>query len=666
LGFGIRVPGVRISTGGVRVGPRVANIGVSYKGRVTASVGPRIGRVSISGSGARVGTGVGPLGASVGRGGLRMNGHIGPAFGSIGRSGGRVGVGVGPLWVSAGGSRGPGRSRLRTPSDRSGKIRMSDSYAQYRQDLTSSGYTRRSRDELRMAGINAAFSSAIPVLAPLQKFTRLSLKTPSHPDLANWASNWAKQLLSSQGRYALSSVPVPSPPTEEELLLLATEQLARVGTVLSDHPVLRYGFASPGIPPREDVKHWASKRVKTQAGLGGRLLRRKQLKREIDSLITDSLATFEADHVTWLKQTREFEDLLKKAMDELRDSSRKQRDELQRTRDSEEAEVLKVAKFRREEQVVALDIIERTVKLYNQGDPVITTIVLQAAFSDNEGSAAPIGIDGKDLLVLMTAPPASDVIWPESLEVRQNITVRKKSKEDRETYYSIFLLCHTVATAKEAFAVAPNIQRVKILVLDEKEGDKNPLDRPLLAVLEVDRARVEKLPNGFELLPAISKGVEAMTSWDRVRQSGNPHAIVQWIEWFESVGCRPYLDLHRTGLELLEPFEDEGFKSWSRAPRSKRPKLINVTEPAVNTSDEVQFTENLSVEDLEIMDLSADEMNTYDFWMLCALLAEHWDADEVDLAKLKEQASTLVECLYPFEESDIDWSLRTTPSTSDS
>jgi hypothetical protein len=534
---------------------------------------------------------------------------------------------------------------------------MSDSYAQYRQDLASSGGTRRNRDELRMAGINAAFSSAVPLLAPLQQFTRPTQPVSSQSDLKKWASNWARQVLSSQGRYKPSSIVIPNPPTNDELFKAATEQLSREGTKRPIHPILQQGFLNEGMPSRQQVESWAKERIKAESGLGKRLFRGGQVQSEVETLVSESMKQFESEHQIWVEQVKKFDLKVIEKSDLLRESNRKLREELQMKKDAEEVEVLKIAALRGEEQAAVQRVIDDTYKMYEQGDPTITTIVLQAAFSDNEGSAAPIGIDEKDLLVVMTAPPANDVIWPESFDAHQYITAKKKTKDDRETEYSIFLMCHTLATAKEAFAVATKIQRIKILVLDEKDGDKDPFKRPLLAALQIDRAKAASIQDGIKALPAIAAGVEAMNSWDQAVQSGNPYAIVQWVEWFESVGCKPYMDFHRTGLELLLPF-DECFGSWNDQPRSKRPKFMDFTEPATNTSDEVQVVEDLSADDLEVLDLSAEEMNTPDFWMLCALLAENWDADEVDLPALKERASEMVACLYPFEESDVDWSTR--------
>jgi len=656
MGFGIRVPGVRISTRGVRVGPRMANVRVSYKGRVSASAGPRIARVSVSGSGVRVGTGVGPIGASVGRGGLRVSAGAGPIFGSVGRGGVRGGVGVGPLWVSGGG-KSRSRSTTRSPGGSSGRIRMSDNYEAYRQDLASSGGTRRNRDELRIAGINAAFHAALPVLAPLQTFEAPFISLPKQNDADRWASNWARQVLSSQGRYKPSSIVVTPVPSDDELKRQATKELADKGMAEPTHPLVRHGFLQERMPSRSDIEKWAEKQVKSQAGLGSRIFKSGQLKSDIEKLVVESLAKFEQEHARWLDEVASFRARVTDQAALISETQRKLREELQSKKDAEESDVLEIAHVRREEQQAVRKVLEETFRLYQQGDPTITTIVLQAAFSDNEGSAAPVGIDQNDLLVVMTAPPAADVIWPESFNPGQYISVKKKTKEDRETEYGIFLMCHTLATAKEAFVVAAKIQRIKILVLDERDSDKDPFKRPLLAALQIDRKKAETLPRGYQGIPALAGGYDFITKWNDVIQSGNPYAVVEWAQWFEATGFQTYFDFHRTGLEMLVAY-DECFGSWNELPRAKRPKFIDFTESATNTSDDVQVAEDVSAEDLEVLDLSVEEMNTLDFWMLCALLAENWDADEVDLADLKVRASALVACLYPFEESDIDWSLK--------
>ena len=60
MGFGLRIPGVRVSTRGIRVGPKFANVKVG-RGGVRASVGPRIARVSVGSRGITASTGLGPV-----------------------------------------------------------------------------------------------------------------------------------------------------------------------------------------------------------------------------------------------------------------------------------------------------------------------------------------------------------------------------------------------------------------------------------------------------------------------------------------------------------------------------------------------------------------------------------------------------------------------------
>ena len=657
MGFGIRVPGVRISTRGVRVGPRMANVRVSYKGRVGASAGPRLARVSVSGSGVRLGTGLGPVGASVGRGGLRVGAGAGPVFGSVGRGGARVGAGVGPLWISSNGrSKSSGRN-ARVLDGQSSRVRMSDSYAEYRQHLTNSGGARRNRDELRIAGINAAFSSALPVLAPLQSFDHPGMDLPTDSDLERWAKNWARQDLSSRGRHTRNFVVVPDESGDDSIRKEAVEGLTLDGVKRPTHPLEIHGFSGEILPSRQAIENWAAKKVRSERGWSKNVFRRTETKELIDALIVSSLKEFEDLHQIWLRNVADFEEIVGDRSEKIRARHAEDRKRLQLLRDEEERELARLASKRREEQDATRSVLQSIFQLYQQGDPVITTIVLQAAFSDNEGSAAPVGIDEGDLLVVMTAPQIGDVIWPEGLSVGQHLSAKKKTKTERESDYDVFLMCHSLATAKEAFAVAPTIERVKLLILDERDNDKDPLKRPVLGVLQIDRKTSLTLPRDYRSLPAINAGVTALAQWQNVTRSGDSFAIVGLAERFEASAFRSYFDFHRTGLEILSNFE-KCFTMWTDLARTKRPKLVDLTEASSNTSDDVQFVDEISNEDLEVLDVSADEIETLDFWMLCALLAECWDADEVNIGELKRQASSLVESLYPFEEESIDWSLR--------
>ncbi len=60
MGFRFKLaPGIRVSTRGVRIGPRVANVRVG-RGGAGVSVGPRAARVHVGTRGVGVSSGVGP------------------------------------------------------------------------------------------------------------------------------------------------------------------------------------------------------------------------------------------------------------------------------------------------------------------------------------------------------------------------------------------------------------------------------------------------------------------------------------------------------------------------------------------------------------------------------------------------------------------------------
>lgn len=116
MGFGFGVPGFRISTRGVRVGPRIANVRVG-RGGAGVSVGPRIARVSVGTGGVRVGSGVGPLYVSNRGAGVSVGGGLGGiGVSTRGLSGF---VGPGPFWFG-GGLRWPSLRGLSGASGRAG------------------------------------------------------------------------------------------------------------------------------------------------------------------------------------------------------------------------------------------------------------------------------------------------------------------------------------------------------------------------------------------------------------------------------------------------------------------------------------------------------------------------------------------------------------------
>ena len=303
-------------------------------------------------------------------------------------------------------------------------------------------------------------------------------------------------------------------------------------------------------------------------------------------------------------------------------------------------------------QSAALDLISSTHRAFLDGDSVVTTIVLQTVLSDNAGSAAPIGVDVGDVLIAMTVPSMDEVIWPERFEVKTNITVAKMTKAERTSAYWAYLFWHTVATAREVVWTAQHVKRVRVLILDEKDDSVDVFHRPLLGVLTVDRSDFVDFSNDLLDRPDFKFEIDTIKFWQEALATGNPYSVMSAVEWFETTGLSTHLAMHESMLRLMEPLAEK-FYSYLDVPRAKRKRFIDWTDSETNTTDEVQVIDREDVEMLHTLDLDADLVSRADFWVLCCLLAERWDEDEVDVELLKGEASQVASVLYPFEEADI-------------
>ena len=128
---------------------------------------------------------------------------------------------------------------------------------------------------------------------------------------------------------------------------------------------------------------------------------------------------------------------------------------------------LQSARIRTEEQLAeAFDLFESV-------DPYMTLLVIQAVYSDNLLPAAPVDIDGTDLLVFMTFGDADRLIWPEKFEVLDSglPSVSKMSESEKNIRHLRVLLRCMTATAKEALATQPALSSVRVVALDEHSDE---------------------------------------------------------------------------------------------------------------------------------------------------------------------------------------------------
>ena len=125
------------------------------------------------------------------------------------------------------------------------------------------------------------------------------------------------------------------------------------------------------------------------------------------------------------------------------------------------------------ESAVLKALVEEAFTRFDNLDPAMNLIVLQASFADNAGTAAPIDLDGDHLLVLMSYPSVEDAIWPEvGVFNDDRFTVKKRTKKQTVERYQRNLMCHTAATAKEAFCVQPHLGTVSVVVVPETPGTR--------------------------------------------------------------------------------------------------------------------------------------------------------------------------------------------------
>ena len=99
-------------------------------------------------------------------------------------------------------------------------------------------------------------------------------------------------------------------------------------------------------------------------------------------------------------------------------------------------------------------------------DPETVIGTLAEAFEDNEAAAAPLGVDGEEVAIVVLAPPESVV--PERMPgttAAGNLSLRKLPKGERAAFYTMAVMGHVVVTIREALAVAPGLRSVRVVAL---------------------------------------------------------------------------------------------------------------------------------------------------------------------------------------------------------
>lgn len=126
----------------------------------------------------------------------------------------------------------------------------------------------------------------------------------------------------------------------------------------------------------------------------------------------------------------------------------------------------------------------------NANDPEITLGALEQAFADNEAPAAAIDCE-RDRTTVVMQFVAPEAIVPERKPAKTPTgkrTLKKRTKTEINALYLEALGSNVLATAKEAFAVAPGTNVVQMLVIRRETAPKHAGQLAAIYVGEFDRS----------------------------------------------------------------------------------------------------------------------------------------------------------------------------------
>jgi hypothetical protein len=98
--------------------------------------------------------------------------------------------------------------------------------------------------------------------------------------------------------------------------------------------------------------------------------------------------------------------------------------------------------------------------------------VLAEAFEDNEAAAAAVGVNGREVSLLVVVPPPSAV--PERKPTTTpagNLSLKKLTKRESADFYKLLVCGHLLVTLREAFAVVPALESARIVAVRASEPD---------------------------------------------------------------------------------------------------------------------------------------------------------------------------------------------------
>lgn len=179
-------------------------------------------------------------------------------------------------------------------------------------------------------------------------------------------------------------------------------------------------------------------------------------------------------------------------------------------------------KQREAARVAEQEELDRKWERLLSNDPEVTLPAVQRAFADNEAPATAASCAGDRVTVVMRFSPPEAIV-PERKPARTPTgkrTLKKRTKTEINDLYLRALGSNVLATVKEAFAVAPGVQHVQLLVVRRETDGKHDGQMAAIYFAEFNRGDYEGASASRDPARAITLAPPVNTELEGKNRSG--------------------------------------------------------------------------------------------------------------------------------------------------
>lgn len=486
--------------------------------------------------------------------------------------------------------------------------------------------------------MQAVVADLAPYMALLQSYGTPKLQLPARTVIDQGVERRVVELIRQEG----TTWP-PAPVPDLEALMPTDEQLSSdvvaSGIDAPVDPLAWVGLSVDDDPAPDVVETAMTETVRSNAPLARRLFQRSRIRQEAQQQVEQFNGTRVELTNAFNRQRDQFAAAFNQHQAAARSRAEKNISDLRAEAERAARRFHELDGDVREEMDTAVRLATEAYQAFLDGETVVSTIVLQTVFSDNFGVAAPIGIDGTDLLVLMTIPPVEEAVWPEDWVFGPPLKVKKLTKAAMKERYSVYLRCFSLATAHEALVTQPYLQRVRVVVLPEAELSRSFLTQRIESVFTVTRNDIVPLTRACAS-NTVTDAHRFIAYWNSAITSNDEMRAYDMIEDGERRGLPEFRHLVQLALNVLETVGAD-FDGYSSTPRKDRPTLASVLDEDSSIDGDLAVAQNLDDNDLDEVRIPASSINEPWFWIYCRLTAANWSNGDRDPEDLLDDAFDL-------------------------